>query len=202
VKHKPNKTERKNFLRRSREHEAEAHPSRKVKVKKKAGKKHQSELATEFKGLDVDTEMVRKYLTIHFHKPIKELRRLFEDDQLDFGEASIVSVMLRIYDTGDIYALNSLYDRMIGPILRKYHITGDRPYEQWTLSELLEEKKRLEVINRNTIDMIHKETKLIALVESGEIKPGEYTAYQAANDANEPIESRSGETGSSKATTG
>lgn len=199
---KVKKAKRNKNLRRSRE--AAKHPSRNVAIKKKPGRRPgaTSKLAEEFKSTEVDSEMVRRYLTTQFHKPIEELRRLFASETLEFGEASIVSVMLRIYDTGDIYALNALYDRMIGPILRRYQITGERPFQDWTIEALLEEKKRLAELNRNTIDMIHKEKRLIAAVEAGEIKPGEYTGYAPRDITNDPPPSGSSEAGPSKTGTG
>jgi hypothetical protein len=172
---KPNKKLRSDLLRKGRGGE---HPST-AKLARPKGKPKgvaQSSLE-ELASLDVDTEMVRRFLCLNFNKSVSQLRRDFADeDGLSFGEASIVSVMLRIYDTGDIYMLNALYDRLIGPVLRRIHMTGERPFADWEWEKLVEEKHRLNKINRHTLEMIEKERKLIKLVEAGEIKPGEYTA--------------------------
>ena len=137
---------------------------------------------------EVNSELVKRYLDLNFNRSIAELRALKKDTSLSFGEASTISVMLKIFDTGDIYALNAFYDRLIGPILRKISITGERPFEQWSMADLLAEKVRLDKENRFTVDMIEKEKRLIAAVQSGnydrdkrciiEITPQPKTSYE------------------------
>lgn len=122
---------------------------------------------TELIVPEVDSELVKRYLDLNFARSIAELEAIEKDKSVSFGEASVVRVMLRIYRSGDIYALNALYDRLIGPILRKISITGERPFEQWSMAELFAEKLRLDKENRFTMDMIEKEKRLIAAVHSG-----------------------------------
>jgi len=129
----------------------------------------------EYEVLNVDKEMVQRYLNINFSKSIAELKRLAKSPEINAGEAQIISVMLKIHLTGDVWAWSQLMNRMIGPVAQKIHISKERPYEEWTLEELMAEKERLDKDNRTTIDLIHKERKLISMVQSGEILVGQYT---------------------------
>lgn len=132
--------------------------------KKKITKPPPLELIPE---LVADAELVKRYLNVHFFTPMSELKRKAKDPSVAFAERSIIAVMLKIEKNGDIYALNALYDRLIGPVLRRLAITGERPFESWSTEELLAEKEKYRAANEHEIKMIHKEKMLVRAVESG-----------------------------------
>lgn len=156
----------------------------KTKLKKKKYERPTASLE-ERTVLEFDLPMLQRYLHAHFLSPVSELRKNAADESINAGESMIITAMLRIRDTGDIYALNALLDRLVGPVMRKIQLTGERPYENWTLEELEAEHRRLNQNNRHTIDMIHKERKLIALVQSGQIRPGDYIAPKEVKEVSE-----------------
>lgn len=129
----------------------------------------------EMAVLNIDKEMVSRYLNINYSRTVPELKRLAKSPNISAGERQIINIMLKIESLGDVWSWNQLMNRMIGPITQKVSITRERSYENWSMEELMAEKERLDKDNRETINSIHKERKLIAMVHSGEILVGQYT---------------------------
>lgn len=122
----------------------------------------------ERETLEVDADLIRRYLNLYCMTPIGELQKLAKNPALTFAERSIIKVMVRIDRTADIYALNALYDRLIGPLLRKFQVsTGANPYEKMTVEELLAEKARLDVENQKTVKALEKEQVMMKQIAAG-----------------------------------
>ncbi len=91
----------------------------------------------------LDKATLYMYLTTSLHLSDDELKARLKDKTLPVIHGMIAAVMLRIRKSGDVYALNALMDRIVGPITQKIEVDRTNRFVNMSEEELLAEKRRL-----------------------------------------------------------
>lgn len=107
------------------------------------------ELATR----TIDNRTVVRYFTLNSHLTINELKARVKNNEVTALESIVINAMINA-NAGDVYKMNALLDRIVGKVPDHIKHSVHDPYAGKTLEELMEEKRRLEKINRQTMNYI------------------------------------------------
>ncbi len=100
----------------------------------------------EVRALKLDRSTLFRYLTQSIHLSNKELVARANDQDIPQIHGIIARMLVRLRESGDIYAFNVLMDRIVGTVAQKIQMDVNNPYLKMSDEELLAEKKRLAAI--------------------------------------------------------
>ncbi len=83
------------------------------------------------------------YLTEHMYKSDDELRAILKDKTRPVIHGIISQMLMRLRKSGDVYALNALMDRVVGPITQKIEVDRTNRFVSMNDDELAAEKRRI-----------------------------------------------------------
>lgn len=150
-------------------------------VKGRKGRPHYDR--EERLAVRVDKGLVTRYLSLNSHLTLSELK---EKIKLNSGisalENMVIRGMIRACNTGDSFQIGFYLDRLVGKVPNKVEHSVPDPFEGMTNDQLLEEKRKLETINRKTMSfiegtehVINLENKVKQLADATESPNGETT---------------------------
>lgn len=102
----------------------------------------------------IDAGMVTRYFTLNSHLTIHELIARLQTERVSVLEGMIIKGMIQAQRSGDTGQINFFLDRLIGKVPNKIEHEVKNPYKDMSIEELMQEKQRLNEINRKTLNII------------------------------------------------
>ncbi len=107
---------------------------------------------------ELSKEMLSRYISQNFFLTEEELRAKSQLKDLAAIELCLIKIILHILETGNACAFERLLDRAIGKAGNVMEEPAPLRYEEWSIEELLEERKRLQVINQSHLRYLEKQS--------------------------------------------
>ncbi len=106
------------------------------------------------------------------HLTVDQLKSIYKDKTARVIDQMICGVLIRMYESKDMYAFNAFLDRYIGPITQRHEVVPlKNDYDDMTDEELYAAReKMLEGVKRN-IAGIEKEKAMFQLIAARDVTP-------------------------------
>lgn len=127
----------------------------KLSAGKNQNKARRSYDAEELASRRIDNHVVNRYLTLNSHLTEEELEDRLKDPKITMFEKRIVKSIL---GTDEALAFSEIVNRLAGKVPDKIEHSAVSKFSNMTTEELLNEKRRLNEANRETMDRIERDT--------------------------------------------
>lgn len=108
----------------------------------------------------LDKRMVSRYISLNFALSYEELQAKLKTP-ISVFERGIISIMMKTADMADQYRMDFLLDRLIGKVKNEIDLTTNSKFDTMTDEQLIEEKQRLDEINRVRLKHLEEEQGII-----------------------------------------